>query len=81
MAINGTGVYGISRKKAGIRRTKSDYKSSACDENFASSYIMMCVVRLSYIFMWERNPSIVSLKMPSDSIVWVPMLVWMDVHT
>jgi len=40
-------------------------------ETFASSYIMTCVERLSYIFLWERNPSAVSLKMPSDSVVWV----------
>ncbi len=50
-------------------------------EIVASSYIMMCVERLSYIFLWERNPSDVSLKMPSASAVWVPMLVRMDVHS
>ena len=49
-------------------------------EIFASSYIMLCVERLSYMFMWERNPSAVSLNMHSDSAVWVPMLVRMDVH-
>ena len=43
-------------------------------ENVASSYIMMCVERLSYIFLRERNPSDVLLKTPSDSVVWVPML-------
>jgi len=47
----------------------------------ASSYIMTCVDRLSYIFLWERNPSAVSLKMPPESDVWVPMLVKMDVHS
>ena len=31
----------------------------------------MCVERLSYVFVWERNPSAVSLKMPYDSAVWV----------
>ena len=49
--------------------------------NFASSYIMICVERLSYIFLRDRNPSAVSLKMPLDSVVWVPMLVRMDVHS
>ncbi len=29
-----------------------------------SSYIMMCVEMLSYIFLWERNPSAMSLKIP-----------------
>ena len=48
---------------------------------FASSYIMLCVEKLSYMFLWERNPSAVSLKMPSDSTVLVPMLVMMDVHS
>ena len=28
MAVSGTGVYGLSRKKAGIRRTKSRYRNS-----------------------------------------------------
>ena len=48
-------------------------------EIFASSYIMIFVERLSYMFLWERSPSAVSLKMPSDSAIWVPMLVRMDV--
>ena len=47
----------------------------------ASSYIMMCVERLSYMFLWERNPSAESLKTPSDSAVWDPMLVRIDVHS
>ena len=46
----------------------------------ASSYIMMCVERLSYMFLWDRSPSVVSLKMLSDSAVGVPMLVRMDAH-
>ncbi len=50
-------------------------------EIFASSYIMMCVERLSYMFPWDQNPSAVSLKAPSDSAVWVPMLARMDVHS
>ena len=49
-------------------------------EIFASSYIMMCVERLSYVFLWERNPSAVSLKAPSDSVVWVPLIERIDVH-
>ena len=50
-------------------------------EIFASSYIMMWVERMSYMFLWERNPSAVSLKTPLDSVVWVPMLVRTDVHS
>ena len=50
-------------------------------EILASSYIMACVERLSYIFLWERNPSAASLKTPSDSVVWVPMQVRMDVQS
>ena len=52
-------------------------------EIFASSYgyIRICVERLSCIFVWERNPSTVSLKMPSDSAGWVSMLAKMDVHS
>ncbi len=49
-------------------------------EIFESLYIIMCVERLLYMFLCERNPSAVSPKMPSDSVVWVPMLVRMDVH-
>ena len=41
---------------------------------------MMCVERLSYMFLLDRNPSAVSLKTSSDSAVWVPILVRMDVH-
>ena len=50
-------------------------------EMFASSYIMICVERLSYMFLWGQNSSAVSLKTPPDSGVWVPMLVRMDVHS
>jgi hypothetical protein len=50
-------------------------------EFFASSYIMIWVERLSYVFLWDRNPSAVSLNMPSDSAVWVPMLVRMEVQS
>ena len=52
-----------------------------CFEIVESSYIMMCVERLSYIFLWERNPSAVLLKMHLDSVVCVPMLVRIDVHS
>ena len=51
-----------------------------CWDSFASSYIEMCVVRLSYMFLWGLNPSAVSLKTPSDSAVSVPKIVRMDVH-
>ena len=50
-------------------------------EMLASSYIMMCVERLSHVFMWEWNPSTVSLKTPLDSVVWVSILVRTDVHS
>jgi len=50
-------------------------------EIFASSYIMMCVERLSYMFQWDRNPSAASLKTPPDCAVWVNMLVRMDVYS
>ena len=48
---------------------------------FAYSYIMMCIERLSYIFLWERNPSAMSLKMSSASVVWDHVLVKIDVHS
>ncbi len=44
-------------------------------EILASSYIVMCVERLSCMFLWDRNPLAVSLKIPLDSAVWVPMFV------
>ena len=50
-------------------------------ENFASSRIMMCVEMLSYMFLWDHNPSAVSLKTPSDSVAWVPMLARIDVRS
>ncbi len=46
----------------------------------ASSYLIMCVERLSYMFLCDRNPSAVSLKTPPDSAVRVPMLVRTNVH-
>ena len=49
-------------------------------EIFASSYIMMCVERLSYMFLCDRNPSAVSLKTLLAFAVRVPMLVSMDLH-
>ncbi len=42
---------------------------------------MMCVERLSYMFLCDRNPSAVSLKTPSDSVLRAPMLVRMDVQS
>ncbi len=45
-----------------------------------SSYIVICVDRLSYMLRRGRNPSAVSLKTPSDSAVSVPRIIRMDVH-
>ena len=45
----------------------------------ASSYIMICVERLSNMFLCVRNPYAVSLKTPSDFVFRVPMFVRMDV--
>ena len=50
-------------------------------KSLASSYIIIWVDRLSYMFLWERKPSAVSLTMPSASLVWAPMLVRMKVHS
>jgi hypothetical protein len=49
--------------------------------SLASSYIVMRVDMLSYMFLLNRKPSTVSLKIPSDSAVWVPMMVGIDVHS
>ncbi len=51
-----------------------------CLDSLASSYIVMCVDKLSYMLRWERNQSAVSLKIPSDSAVCVPIVVRMDVQ-
>ena len=48
---------------------------------FASSYIIIWVERLSYMFLWERKPSSMSLKMSSASVVYAPMQVRMDVRS
>ena len=47
----------------------------------ASSYIIMCVERLSYIFLCRLKPSAVSLRMPCDSAQGEPMFVRMEVHS
>ena len=52
-----------------------------CWDSLASSYIVMCVDKLSYMLRWGRNPSAMSLKTPSDSAVSVPKIVRMDVHS
>ncbi len=48
-------------------------------DGLASSYIVMCVDMLSYMFLLVLNPSAMSLKIPSDSAVWVSMMVRIDV--
>ncbi len=47
----------------------------------ASSYTMMCVERLSYIFLCRLKPSAVSLRMPCASTQGEPMFVRMEVHS
>ena len=42
---------------------------------------MMWVERLSYMILSVRNQSAVSLKTTPDTVVWVPILVRMDVHS
>ncbi len=61
---------------------KSEYAVYMCFfDILASSYIMMCVERLSYIFLCRLNPSVVSLRMPCASAHGEPMFVMMDVHS
>jgi hypothetical protein len=33
------------------------------------------------MFLWDLKPSAVSLKIPSDSAVWVPMMARIDVQS
>ena len=47
----------------------------------ASSYIMMCVERLSYIFLCLLKPSAVSLRMPCASAQGEPMFVRIEVQS
>jgi hypothetical protein len=47
--------------------------------SLASSHIVMCVDMLLYMLRRDRKPSAVLLKIPCDSVVWVPMMVRMDV--
>ncbi len=46
----------------------------------ASSYIMMCAERLSYIFLCRLKPSVVSLRMPCASAEGEPMFVRIEVQ-
>ncbi len=48
---------------------------------FASSYMVMCVDMLSYMFLCDLKPSTISLNIPPDSVVWVPMMVRIDVQS
>jgi len=50
-------------------------------DSLASSYIMMCVDRLSYIFLWRLNPSVVSLSISYASAHGEPMFGSMEVHS
>ena len=47
----------------------------------ASSYIMMCVEMLSYIFLCRLKPSAVSLRMPCASAQGKPMFVRIEVQS
>ena len=47
----------------------------------ASSYIMMYVDKLSYIFLCRLNPFAVSLNIPCASVHGEPMFVRMEVHS
>ena len=47
----------------------------------ASSYIIMCVDKLSYIFLFRLNPSAVSLHIPCASVHGEPMFDRMEVHS
>jgi len=48
--------------------------------SLASSYMVMCVDMLSYMFLCDLKPSAVSLKIPSDLAVWVPKMVSIDIQ-
>ena len=43
--------------------------------------MVMCVDMLSYMFLWDLKPYVVSLKTPLDSAVWVPRMVRIDVQS
>ncbi len=47
----------------------------------ASSYIIMCVERLSYIFICRLKPSAVSLRMPCASAQGEPIFIRMEVQS
>ena len=48
-------------------------------DSLASSYMVMCVDMPSYMFLWDLKQSDVSLNIPPDSAIWVPMMVRIDV--
>ena len=50
-------------------------------DNLASSYMVMWVDMLSYMFLWDLKPYAVTLKIPPDSALWVPMMVRIDVQS
>ena len=52
-----------------------------CFDILASSYIVMCVERLSYILICRLNPSAVSLRIPCASVQGEPMFVRIEVHS
>ena len=41
----------------------------------------MCVDMLSYMFLWDLKPSVVSMNLPPESADWVPMMVRVDVQS
>ena len=43
--------------------------------------MMMCVDMLSYMSLWDLKPSAVSINIPPDSAIWVPMMVRIDVQS
>ena len=52
-----------------------------CLESFAFSYNMICVESLLHMFLWLLKPVVLSLSMPPVSVVWVPIVVSMEVHS
>ena len=49
--------------------------------NVASSYTIMCVDMLWYIFLCLLNPYYMSLNIPCDSVHGEPMFVRIEVHS
>ena len=50
-------------------------------ESLASSYIIICVDELSYIFLWRLNPSAVSPIIPCASAHRKSIFMSMEVHS